>query len=397
MNLFNNFSYLSIPLWILAILGFLVAFTIAYLAIPLIVKAAVKNNLYANLNGRSSHTKPTPVLGGVAIFTGFILSTIIVAGAFFSLKLIYIISGVIIIFIAGLKDDVMNGKPRKKLLGQIIVAINICMLADVRISNLHELFNIGDIPYSISIVITIFVLIVLMNSFNLIDGINGLASGIGILTSSILGIWFFLTNNFAYTIMSFALTGALAAFVRFNVFSKKNKIFLGDAGSLLTGLILGLLTVRFLQLEPSAKGLGIIKSTPAFAISLFIVPLFDTLRIFTIRIMQGKSPFKADRQHLHHRLLDLGFNHLQTTLILLSFNLAFIVITYLLQDLGNIFLLGMLLLIATIFSQILLFQVKKRNRKVMNTQYPVNKILKKNKKYSSKSLRSPKKVNIGLD
>jgi UDP-N-acetylmuramyl pentapeptide phosphotransferase/UDP-N-acetylglucosamine-1-phosphate transferase len=266
----------------------------------------------------------------------------------------------------GIKDDITVSHPRIKLLGQILSVIYVSVLADIRVSNLHEFLNIGDIPYLLSIVLTILVLVVIINGFNLIDGIDGLASGVGILISSILGLWFYLTNNFTYTVMSFSLAGTLLAFFYFNVFSKKQKIFLGDTGSLLIGLILGVMMVRFLQPEPSVKGLAVIKSTPAVAISLFIIPLFDTLQVFTTRVVQGKSPFKADRQHIHHRLLELGFNHLQSTVILLSLNLVFFIICYLLQDFGTIFLIIIQLVISILLLRILILKAKKRNIKVID-------------------------------
>ena len=349
-----------IPLWILAILSLFMAFIIAYLAIPLIHYAAWINGLFAGLNDRTSHTYQIPLFGGVAIFTAFILTTITIGESYFDPKFGYIIAGLIIIFIAGIKDDLTVSKPKKKLLGQILVTIYISVLADIRISNLHDFLKIGDIPWILSIVLTMFVLIVIINGFNLIDGIDGLASGEGILISLVLGLWFYVTGNFNYTIVSFALAGSLIAFFYFNVFSKKCKLFLGDAGSLIVGLILGIMVIRFLQLEPYVKGIAVIKSTPAFAISLFIVPLFDTLRIFTIRIVQGKSPFSADRQHIHHRLLELGLNHLQSTLILLFFNLTLIIICYLLQDIGTLFLVGILLGLSVLLTQILLNLVRKR-------------------------------------
>jgi len=328
-----NFSSFSISLWILVILGFLVAFTVTYFGIPIVVKGAIFKNLYAPPNGRTSHDKPIPVLGGVAIFTGFILSTNVIAGAHFTFELSYLITGLIVIFIVGLKDDLMGGKPWKKLLGQIIAVSIITVLADVRISNLHGFFGIGDIPYLLSLVLTVLLLLSIINGFNLIDGIDGLASGIGIIVSVILGFWFYATRNIACAVMCSALTGSLIAFFYFNVFSKTNKIFLGDTGALTVGLILGVMVIRFLQLEQSAEGTAVIESTPAFAFGLFFLPLFDTLRVMSIRIAQGKSPFTADRQHIHHRLLQLGTTHLQATLILLSVNLIFVAICYFLREL----------------------------------------------------------------
>jgi len=357
-----NFSSFSIPLWILTILGFLAAFTVTYLGIPIVVKGAVFKGLYADSNGRTSHNRPVPALGGVAIFAGFILSINIIAGAYFTFELSYLITGLIVIFIVGLKDDLMGGKPWKKLLGQIISVSIICVLADVRITNLQGFLGIENIPYFLSLLLTIFIILVLINGYNLIDGIDGLASGIGILASFVLGAWFYLTKNIACTVMCSAIAGSLLAFFNFNVFGKKNKIFLGDTGSLTIGLVFGVLVVRFIELEHSAKGIAVIDSAPAFAVSVFILPLFDTLRVFIIRIAQGKSPFKADQQHIHHQMLELGFSHLQSTIILLSVNLVFIVLCYFLQAIGNVFLIGIQVILAILLSYFLLLQVKKKTK-----------------------------------
>jgi UDP-N-acetylmuramyl pentapeptide phosphotransferase/UDP-N-acetylglucosamine-1-phosphate transferase len=256
----------------------------------------------------------------------------------------------------------MGGKPWKKLLGQIISVSIICVLADVRITNLQGFLGIENIPYFLSLLLTIFIILVLINGYNLIDGIDGLASGIGILASFVLGAWFYLTKNIACTVMCSAIAGSLLAFFNFNVFGKKNKIFLGDTGSLTIGLVFGVLVVRFIELEHSAKGIAVIDSAPAFAVSVFILPLFDTLRVFIIRIAQGKSPFKADQQHIHHQMLELGFSHLQSTIILLSVNLVFIVLCYFLQAIGNVFLIGIQVILAILLSYFLLLQVKKKTK-----------------------------------
>jgi UDP-GlcNAc:undecaprenyl-phosphate/decaprenyl-phosphate GlcNAc-1-phosphate transferase len=350
----------SIPFWTLAFLGFIMAFTISYLAIPLVHYTAWINGLFAGLNGRTSHSHPIPLFGGVAVFTGFILTTITLAGSNFDARFIYCIAGMLVMFIVGIKDDLTISKPKKKLLGQLLSIFYIVVFADIRITDLHGFLGITGIPYIVSIVLTTFVLIVIINGFNLIDGIDGLASGVGTLISFVLGLWYYIAENVPYTIMSFSLAGALIAFFYFNVFSKTKKLFLGDGGSLILGLIMGILVVRFIQLEPYAEGIAVIGSTPAVAIGLFVVPLFDTLRVYTLRIIQGKSPFKADRQHLHHCLLQLGYSHLKATIILISVNLFFFVLAFALQGIGIVLLTGLLLGLACCMSYILKILIQER-------------------------------------
>ena len=178
-----------------------------------------------------------------------------------------------------------------RLIGQTLAALLICVLADIRISNLHGFIGIGHIPYFLSIILTILVLLVLINGFNLIDGIDGLASGIGILVAFVLGCWFFITGNIACTVMCSSLSGALISFFNYNVFSTKNKIFLGDTGSHIIGLVLGVLVVRFLQLEPSVIGIAEIDPAVAFSVSLFMLPIIRYPSGLSIRIAQGKFSF----------------------------------------------------------------------------------------------------------
>jgi UDP-GlcNAc:undecaprenyl-phosphate GlcNAc-1-phosphate transferase len=364
-----NISSLTPPLWLLTIFGFATAFIITYMTIPSIVLIARKKRLYATPNGRTSHNVAIPLLGGVGIFAGFILSTLIISGTYFKFDLIYIFSGLFILFIAGIKDDILELHPRSKLAVQIVATALIAVLADIRINDFHGLFTLHQIPYVPSILLTIFVFIVIINGYNLIDGIDGLASGIGILTSSVLGFWFWRTGNVAYTIMSFALAGSLIAFFQFNVFSTKNKIFMGDTGSLTLGLIMSILTIRFLQMDLLIQGNMYIQSAPAVAVGLLIIPLFDSLRVFVLRIKQGKSPFAADRQHIHHLLLRTGMNHLQATFTLLTVNLAFVFMCYALQGIGILWLMLVMLGTALLLTQSLIIYSQLKTRKMVDAEY----------------------------
>ena len=348
-------------------MGFLMAFGITWFTVPSIVNIARLKGLCSIPNGRTSHISATPNLGGIAVFIALVLSTVIFAGAYFKFELRYIISGLIIVFFIGIKDDILIIDPYKKLAGQILAVALIAVFAKIRITNLYGLFHIQQLPYVVSIVLTVFVFIVIINGFNLIDGIDGLASGIGILTSSVFGIWFWMIGNIAYTILSFSFVGTLTAFFYFNVFGKKNKIFLGDTGSMITGFVIGVLACRFLQLELVSEGVTKIPSAPTVVCGILIVPLFDSLRVFILRIKQGKSPFKADHQHIHHRLLQLGCTHLQATLILISVNLFFIVLAYLLRGIGIVWLMGVILGLASLMSYILVTNAKERSKKELDS------------------------------
>ena len=363
MNLPNIIYNIPFPDWILIIMGLLMAFGITSVIIPSIVNVDRLKNLCACTNGRTSHTGSIPTLGGIAIFVGFVLPTVIVSGTHYLMELIYIVAGLIIVFFMGIKDDILMIDPHKKLAGQIIATLLIAMCADIRITSLYGLFYVNQLPYIVSILLTVFVFIVIINGFNLIDGIDGLASGIGILTASVFGVWFWVSGYTAFAIFSFAFIGSLAAFFIFNVYGKKNKIFMGDTGSLITGFVIGVFACRFLQLESITDGVASFPSAPTVVCGILIIPLFDSLRVFILRVIQGKSPFKADRQHLHHRLLQLKFSHLHATLILISVNLFFIVLSYFLRGLGIVWLMVVIVGISCLMSYILMYFVKQKNKK----------------------------------
>lgn len=339
------------------------AFGITWVTIPSIVKIAKLKNLCANKNNRTLHTNATPTLGGIAVFAALIISSVVFSGPYFTIEMKYIITGLIIIFFLGIKDDILVIAPLKKLAGQIIAVGLIAIFANIRISSLFGFFHIQQLPYIVSILLTLFVFIVIINGYNLIDGIDGLASGIAILTSSVFGIWFWLTGDIASTILSFSFAGTLAAFFYFNVFSKQYKIFLGDTGSMVIGFVMGIIVCRFLHDDLLAQGALKIVSAPAVACGILVVPLFDSLRVFIIRIVQGKSPFKADRQHIHHNLLQLGYTHLQATLILIGVNFFFIVLSFVLRDIGIIWLMTVIVGLASTMTYFLVNTVKERKEK----------------------------------
>jgi len=355
---FSNFIF-SIP-WLVIIISSFLAFAITCFVIPRIVFTARLKKLYAPTNNRTSHKDIVPILGGSAVFAGCVISTIIFGGTYFKFELQYIICGLIVVLFIGIKDDLTFSNPWKRMVGQMLAACIIGILADIRVINFYGLFGISEIPYIPSILFTVFVFLIIINGFNLIDGIDGLASGIGILTSLIFGTWFWITGNINFSVLSFSFAGSLSAFFYFNVFSKTNKIFLGDTGSLVVGFVMGILTCRFLQLDINWNGSAYIKSAPAVAIGILIIPLFDSLRVFFLRIVQGKSPIIADRQHIHHRLLESGCTHLQATLILISVNLFFITLCYSLQGIGILPLTTVIMGLASLMSYVLAKFAKKR-------------------------------------
>lgn len=309
---------------ILSLLAFTLGFSIVILAIPPILRVARAKKLYDSFNERKLHTKAIPPLGGVGIFPGFILSTIISTDGYTFDSLKYIIAAVILMFFIGLKDDLMNISARKKFAVQVFAALLLITLGNFHISSLHGLFGFHQVNYALGTVVTLFIMVTVINAFNLIDGIDGLASGLGMLASFVFGTWFFMAGYVRFAIMAYALTGSLAGFFLFNVFGNKNKLFMGDTGSLIIGLVISTLVIKFNEFNIVKTAPYAIDAAPAVAFSIVIVPLIDTLRVIAIRLSNGKSPFSPDNNHIHHRLLELVPSHFKVTLIIIAANIFMI-------------------------------------------------------------------------
>ncbi len=203
-------------------------------------------------------------------------------------------------------------------------------MGDIRITGLHGIFGVSEIPYWGSVFISIFTYVVVVNAFNLIDGVDGLAAGIGFLSCCAFGTWFIFANEFGYAALSFALAGALTGFLIFN-FSPA-KIFMGDSGSLVIGMFICVLAIKMIEYPISELDTFWVRiSKPVFAISALAYPLMDTLRVFIIRAVKGQSPFNADRNHIHHKLIDCDYSHVKTVIIIYLFSIITIgasVLTY---------------------------------------------------------------------
>ena len=349
--IFNTEYYeIFLPPYVLIGIAVLFSFLVTAVAIPSIVRVSKVRSLMANPNGRTSHFQPTPNLGGVAIFAGVIVSSVVFTGITTAHELKYIIAAMLIMFFVGLKDDLHPMVAYKKFFGQTIAVLFILVPGDFHLDSLHGLFGIEELSYPLSLIVTYIFFLALINSFNLIDGIDGLASGIGIITSLFFGTIFLLDHHMAYAVMSFILASSLCAFFYFNVFSKKNKIFLGDTGAMLIGLILAIFAVSFLNFESDTLFLSQSQSAPAILLCVLIVPIFDTARVFILRVLRSKSPFEADRTHIHHRLLDLSGSHLKATSIILLVNMIFIGLGLILRNINAELLILITLALASAFS-----------------------------------------------
>ncbi len=352
---------MNLPPEIVLLLTFIVSFLVTYLSIPSIISVAREKKLFDEPSRRKSHVQQVPTLGGVAIFAGITIA----GGSFINYSLLpslqYILVACIIMFFIGIKDDILVIAPMKKLMGQIAAALILIIPGGLNFSSVQGFFGMHYISTVPSLLLTLFAIIVIVNSFNLIDGIDGLAASIGMLTTGFFGAWFFISGNIEYSLISATVFGALLAFFRFNVFGGKNKIFMGDTGSLILGLLMSVQVILFNEKNIGFTSAFSIKAAPAVSFAVLIIPLYDTMRVFLIRMSRGRSPFSADKNHLHHCLLKLGFSHGRSTLIIVIANFCFIILALLLQNMGIVWMMVIILSIATVLSFYLEYHVRKTN------------------------------------
>jgi UDP-GlcNAc:undecaprenyl-phosphate GlcNAc-1-phosphate transferase len=345
---------------ILIILAFLTSLIISFAAIPSIIKIAEIKHLFDEPDHRKTHASRTPTLGGIAIFAALVFSLTFWSTQTEIIELQYIICSIILLFFMGIKDDLFNLVAYKKLLGQLIASFILVHFAGIKITTFYGLFGIDDLQLLPSYILSIFTIVVITNSLNLIDGIDGLAALVGIIGSLCFGGWFLSAGVTQYAILASCMCGALIGFFHFN--KSPSKIFMGDTGSLIVGVVLSILAIKFIEMNRVLDRThpNKVLAVPIVTFGILVIPLFDTLRVFTLRILQGRSPLSADRNHIHHLLLQLGFSHMRATLSLGFFNLLIIAAMYYFQFLRGEILLATLLSICVLASSYLAHRVRKK-------------------------------------
>jgi UDP-N-acetylmuramyl pentapeptide phosphotransferase/UDP-N-acetylglucosamine-1-phosphate transferase len=339
-----------------------VSFIITFLAIPIILQVAEKKNLYDIPDERKLHTTPVASLGGVGIFAGFLLASLLSIQGYLNPEFQYFFAAALVIFFLGLKDDLMILSASKKFIGQVIAASILIHLGGIRLDSMHGLFGLETVSEGFALAVSYLTIIVVINSFNLIDGVDGLAASLGILSMLVFGIYFFIINQQAYSLLSFSMAGSLVAFMIFN--HSPAKIFMGDSGSLMIGLVNSILVIKFINIANTPLVAVPVESAVAIGFAILIVPLLDTLRVFSIRILNGRSPFTPDRNHVHHLLLDRGLNHAAVTFTCVSINIGFIALAYLGRSLGPNYLL--LIMLSLSFSGLgVLYYARPRRKMVI--------------------------------
>ncbi len=315
-------------------LGFILSFFITFYTVPTIIKISRRKNLMDEPGSRSSHLRKIPNLGGIAMFYSLTVCASIFAFELFELYK-FLFASLVILFYIGVMDDIVIMRAYKKLFAQIIVTALMVLGSDVRIRSFFGLFGIYELSYIISVVVSMFTFIVLINAFNLIDGIDGLSGGYSVLCSAMFGISYFRLGEFNYplVVLSAVIIGSVLAFLYYNLSNyRDNKIFMGDTGSMILGFLLAFTAICFIDVFIDKKlpdvPMYFLQSAPAVAVAILILPIVDTLNVIIIRLAKRQSLFAADKNHIHHSLLELGLTHRRSTVYILAYYLFIVSVAY---------------------------------------------------------------------
>lgn len=344
--------------------SFFLSCIITLYAVPSIIKLAYQKRLFDDpaVESRKIHKYRTPNIGGIAVLTSFAFTACLFISGYTLPYANYIFASGVLIFSVGLKDDLAALNPYKKFVAQLITAFIVVFLADIRLTSFYGVFGIHEIHAAVSYAFSSLLVVFIINAFNLIDGINGLLGSISLIVSVTFGLTFFMLGEYGLTLLAASLAGSILGFLRYNV--GRARIFMGDAGAYTIGFMVSVLTIQFVEIN-AAKQLAdapitFTQSVPAVAIAILIIPIFDTLRVIALRVVRGKSPFEADRNHLHHRLLDNGMSHNQVTFTLAAVNLLYIGVAFGFQHIGTVDLLILTGILTLILNTLLwLFDVRK--------------------------------------
>lgn len=335
-------------------------FLLSLSLIPKIRAVALKSNHSDAPDHRSSHSSPVPTFGGITFFISYLLVLFFVQTIDDTHTSLTLIASISIIFLTGFLDDLKNLSPRIKFLGQFVGVAILMFRPEFRILSLHGFMGVFEIPLYASIGGSLFFLLGLINAFNLIDGIDGLTGITGIIVASFYSYMLYQLEYYFYLSISVATIGTLLAFLRFN-FSVSKKIFMGDTGSLVIGLVLGLLTLKFMAMEDAAYSVLSFKpqQLPLFLVGVLFVPILDILRVMFLRAVKGVSMFKPDRNHIHHIVIDFGLSHRKASCFIGAVNFTVALIMFVVIQNFSVIQSSCILLFMFLMAILLLFLMNK--------------------------------------
>jgi UDP-GlcNAc:undecaprenyl-phosphate GlcNAc-1-phosphate transferase len=322
-----------------ALICFITAFVVAMVSIPPVIMLVNKYRLHDIPDIRKGHSMPTPTLGGIAIMAGMMTSLTIWFPFSINIELMTCFFSIVVLFVMGITDDLKDLSAKYKFLVEIALAALIA-LSGIRITTFGGLFGLNELPITAQYTFTILAIVGITNAFNLIDGIDGLAGGLSFMSLVTLGIFLTISGDKSFALVAFSLAGSVLAFLYFNM--NPAKIFMGDTGSLVLGFVIAILCTRLIQVNNLAVQ-PLLKTAPLFALGMVLIPVFDTMRVFALRIWKGQSPFHPDRTHIHHLLTNAGISHSLTSKIICVIHGFILIEVYWLKELRAEFILAMLL------------------------------------------------------
>lgn len=302
---------------------------------PRLVKIALLKNIVDNPDARKLQRSPVPVLGGVAVFFGIVIGIGSISTTINCSGLLIVIVALMAMLYTGTMDDILNLSPALRFLIEIFVVLLLIYGGGYRIDDFHGLWGIGILPDWLTVPLTVFAAVGIINAINLIDGVNGLSSGYCIMSCIMFGTLFYLSGDSLMTVLAAVSVGALIPFFFHNVFGKTSKMFIGDGGTLVMGAVMSVFVIRVLHHDSlSAAYVSPNVGLVPFTLSVLCVPVFDTLRVMSTRILKGTSPFHPDKTHLHHMFIGLGCSHPAAAMAILFLNLSVVLCWWGLTALG---------------------------------------------------------------
>lgn len=326
--------------YLLIILSLLISIILSALIIPRILVVAFRKKLFDIPDERKVHSGIIPRLGGISFVPTILFSLAFTTGLryligyeipvnrlhFIIPEFYFLICGLTLLYLSGIKDDLVGLRYRSKFVIQIIAA-SLIPLSGLWINNLYGLFGIDELTPWLGIPFTILLTVFIVNAINLIDGIDGLASGLSSISLLTLGSLYIYYDQWIYAMLAFSTLGVLLPFFYYNVFGKVNrckKIFMGDTGSLTLGYILAFLAIAYANNNPERAPYS--EGAIVVAFSTLIVPMFDVIRVVLVRARNNKGLFKPDRNHIHHKFLAMGSSPRRAMISILAMALSFSVI-----------------------------------------------------------------------
>lgn len=341
--------YLPFQAYKTALFSFLTAFVVALIVIPPLISYIFRYKLMDVPNIRKEHSMPIPTMGGIAIVAGMFAALLLWFPFRYEPAQICFFFSVLMLCTLGIMDDIKDLPAKYKFAIQFALALMIA-ISGTRIHSFGGIFGIWELPKTAQYIVTVIAIVGITNSFNLVDGIDGLAGGLAFMSLVTLGIFLTLSGDGLTALVAFSLAGAVLAFLYYNF--NPAKIFMGDTGSLVLGFVIAVLCIRLLQFNLGVAK-PVIPHAPVFILGLVLIPVFDTLRVFTMRSLRGKSPFMADRTHIHHLLTNAGFNHSFAVRVIYSVHSVILLVVFLLRNLRMEYMLLIMLAFMVLVSVLL--------------------------------------------